>query len=508
MGAYRHWLDTPVAMATFREMYRIPDVVETRLDDPEDVFDGMSFRDGWMPFPLVAIIEGGVRFPVHPLLRACLEAWNLTPCQLMPNAFKIIMGAVALNHILGINLGVHDIEDAYDLCKSKGSSNCYYLRGKPGREQFVTDLEDSSRHAGDDRLFVSGEWELGTDETALERSSRIPRKLGVPPSNLPTSYVHSCSLFYRSDTSLFTFAEVDERRRRAITSGWRKNPTWSRAVRDYKGHNCRAAWDLLGYTPRYKTYIRRGEGAEERSEAELRRSSGAETSTPRSDSEPVRLEQIVEEYHSSSSPEGEMQPKPALQTKNLGAKFGKGIPSISAPAQPSSTSFASGVAGSSSSARVLEAVRERAADVDRRGDRPEKRHRQEDSHEGDRQRSVKEARKKASSDQEPREKASKEKRSAPGGVTEKESGTQDRTSRGLGEVQVSDPAGPGPWRPTFYLEDGRQMTVEDRLSGNPLVAAAFANACALPLDMQRLQGVDDAALPVSSMQSTFLVIPL
>ena len=45
----------------------------------------------------------------------------------MPNAYKIIMGEVELSRILGINLGVSDIEDVYDMCKSARDENVYYL---------------------------------------------------------------------------------------------------------------------------------------------------------------------------------------------------------------------------------------------------------------------------------------------------------------------------------------------------------------------------------------------
>ena len=85
----------------------------------------------------------------------------------MPNDFKIIMGVVELNRILGINLSVHDIEDVYDLCKS---GDVYYLRVRAKRSGFVNALEDSNRYAGDDRLFVSGDWEFGESEPLV----RIP----------------------------------------------------------------------------------------------------------------------------------------------------------------------------------------------------------------------------------------------------------------------------------------------------------------------------------------------
>ena len=179
MGCYRCWLDTPEAMASFREAYRIPDNVLTRLNDPDDFRDGMSARGDWVPFPLIAIIEGGVRFPIHPLLRACLSSWHLAPCQLLPNAYKIIMGTAELNRLLGINLGVHDIEEAYYVCKSVGESECYYLRVKPKQDPFVHKLEDSYKYAEDDRLFVSGEWEFGANS---DRSFSVPRHFGIPPS--------------------------------------------------------------------------------------------------------------------------------------------------------------------------------------------------------------------------------------------------------------------------------------------------------------------------------------
>ena len=106
MGIYRHLLGDPGSIAYFRNAYKIPANVEVRPDGPDD---GLAYRDGWMPFWLVSVVEGGVRFPLHPLVRDCLREWRLCPCQLLPNGYKIIMGVVRLNEILGIGLGVPDI---------------------------------------------------------------------------------------------------------------------------------------------------------------------------------------------------------------------------------------------------------------------------------------------------------------------------------------------------------------------------------------------------------------
>ena len=71
MGVYRHLVENPASLSLFGGMYNIPANVEVRLD---------TFDDGWMPFWLVTIVEAGVWFPLHPLLRNCLEQWNLSPC--------------------------------------------------------------------------------------------------------------------------------------------------------------------------------------------------------------------------------------------------------------------------------------------------------------------------------------------------------------------------------------------------------------------------------------------
>ena len=48
-----------------------------------------------------------------------------------------------MNRILGIDLSVSDIEDIYDLCKSR-EENDYYLRVRARRSSFVIALEDTN----------------------------------------------------------------------------------------------------------------------------------------------------------------------------------------------------------------------------------------------------------------------------------------------------------------------------------------------------------------------------
>ncbi|XXG75114.1 hypothetical protein AAC387_Pa07g3694 [Persea americana] len=137
------------------------------------------------------------------------------------------MGAVRLNEILSINLGVSDIEEAYDLCKS-AEGHTYYLRLRLHRTAFVTTLEDSYKYAGEDRVFVRGAWEFGEEEPCT--TARIPRRIGVPPS-------------------------FRQRRELARRNRWKVNCDWHEKVRKYRGHHCRAAYSLLGYKPHYKSFI-------------------------------------------------------------------------------------------------------------------------------------------------------------------------------------------------------------------------------------------------------------
>ena len=70
MGIYRHLLGDPVSIAIFRDMYKIPANIEVK---PDGLEDGFTYNDDWMPFWPVTVVEAGVRFPLHSLLRDCLR---------------------------------------------------------------------------------------------------------------------------------------------------------------------------------------------------------------------------------------------------------------------------------------------------------------------------------------------------------------------------------------------------------------------------------------------------
>ena len=82
----RELCNTPVKMAEFRRRYEIPDeinLVLAAVDDAEPAtWDTIHI-------PIIDIVEGGIRFPLHPLLRETLAFYRLSPMQVSPNVIQI-----------------------------------------------------------------------------------------------------------------------------------------------------------------------------------------------------------------------------------------------------------------------------------------------------------------------------------------------------------------------------------------------------------------------------------
>ena len=140
-------------MVVFRRHYGVPDDVhleyrfwkDTLICEPEDLI-----------LPLVAIIEGGVRFPMDPLLAQFLDYFNLSSNQISPNIFRIVMGIVELNCRLGLDLTMHDIIATYSLRTTQHEA--YSLRPRDIYNTLVNSLPDTNKDMTDDFLLVRGAW--------------------------------------------------------------------------------------------------------------------------------------------------------------------------------------------------------------------------------------------------------------------------------------------------------------------------------------------------------------
>ena len=160
----------------FRRHFSIPDDVHLSLVT-DSTLDMEREDQNTIVFPLLSIAEGGVRFSLHPLLRAVLRYWSLIPSQPNVNFFRIIMGVIELNRRLRINLGILAIRHCYALAKSSGRLGRYFLKAKDTDHHLITMLASSGKRVDDVMVNVRGNWEFGEGEDRLDP---IPRRKDDP----------------------------------------------------------------------------------------------------------------------------------------------------------------------------------------------------------------------------------------------------------------------------------------------------------------------------------------
>ena len=153
MGKFRFLVAPPAALAAFREEYGVPADVHHELAEEETTPWGREE----CPFTVLSIVEGGLRFPLTPLITDFLRRTGLAPTQVSTNTYRIINGFHELNNRLGINLGLAEVLRQYTLGHT-GDGLSYYLKIRPGSEKIVTGTLDMYLH-DDDFFWVSGNYE-------------------------------------------------------------------------------------------------------------------------------------------------------------------------------------------------------------------------------------------------------------------------------------------------------------------------------------------------------------
>ena len=81
---YSYLLSSEASLASFRAAYNVPKNVDIAYCHDGDI--DLHRRSGTnnVFFPLMAILEGGVRFPLDPLIIGTLRFYGLCPDQLPP----------------------------------------------------------------------------------------------------------------------------------------------------------------------------------------------------------------------------------------------------------------------------------------------------------------------------------------------------------------------------------------------------------------------------------------
>ena len=106
---FAHLLNTKASLATFRWTFNIPKDVNVAYCHESEIAFYRCSGSSTAFFPLMAILEGGVRLPVSPLLLNTLRFYGLSPEQLPLNFYRVVSCVDRLNQLYGLELNHHDI---------------------------------------------------------------------------------------------------------------------------------------------------------------------------------------------------------------------------------------------------------------------------------------------------------------------------------------------------------------------------------------------------------------
>ncbi len=172
-GKLARYVNTHEAMAIFRHLYEIPSNVGLRYVHWSDA---LPPSDEDRLILVVAVVEGGVQFPMDPLLADFLSYFSLSLGQVNPNIFRIVMGTAELNRRLRLELSTYNIVRTYIL-HHNSKTESYSLHPRDINFTLVNGLPDTNLGFDDDYLIVSEEWFLP--------KRKCPTRDGVPGPFLP-----------------------------------------------------------------------------------------------------------------------------------------------------------------------------------------------------------------------------------------------------------------------------------------------------------------------------------
>ena len=96
---YSYLLSSEASLASFRAAYDIPGDVDIAYCHEGDIALLTHSNPNVAFFPLMPILEGGVRFPVDLLIIGTLRFYGLCLDQLLPNFYRVVSCVSRLNQI-------------------------------------------------------------------------------------------------------------------------------------------------------------------------------------------------------------------------------------------------------------------------------------------------------------------------------------------------------------------------------------------------------------------------
>ena len=150
---YSHLLSSKASLATFKAAYGVPEDVDIAYCHEGDIDIQRRRGVNTVFFPLMAILEGGIRFPIDPLIIGTLRFYGLCTNQLPTNLYCVVSCVSRLNQLFRLQLNHHDINFIYSLCGNIDLN--YYLKTRDIRVQLISCLLDSNRNSAGEFVRVS-----------------------------------------------------------------------------------------------------------------------------------------------------------------------------------------------------------------------------------------------------------------------------------------------------------------------------------------------------------------
>ena len=138
---FSHLLSSRASLA-FREVFNIPEDMEVVYYHEGDIALHRCSGSNTSFFPLMAILEGWVRFPIDPLLLSTLRFYGLCPDQFPPNFYQVVSCVSKLNQLYGLQLNHHYINFIYSLCGNIRSN--YYLKARDLQVRLISCFPNSN----------------------------------------------------------------------------------------------------------------------------------------------------------------------------------------------------------------------------------------------------------------------------------------------------------------------------------------------------------------------------
>lgn len=148
-------------LKAFTRKYGIPDDVTIALHPKGEA---LVYGPGHVNVPLMAITEGGLRFPMNEFVRAVLFSYRIALDQLTSNSYRIINCALELKRRHGLAFSVGDLFGIYSMSRNKNYGR-YFFATLPNKAQIIESLPDFDKWA-DFYLVVSGNY-APTENTDL-----------------------------------------------------------------------------------------------------------------------------------------------------------------------------------------------------------------------------------------------------------------------------------------------------------------------------------------------------